>query len=122
MNCPYCNKEALWVSNEKIYGKRYGKSYMAYLCKECDAYVGCHNNTNKPLGTMANKELRELRMKAHGSVDWLWKSGKMPRWKMYKLLEEKFGKPIHIGESNEETCKKIISLFALLHQGEMNEI
>ena len=28
-------------------------------------YVGCHNNTRKPLGTMADKELREAHMAVH---------------------------------------------------------
>ena len=57
MICPYCQKEAPWISNEEVYGKRYGKSYMCYYCKDCDAYVGCHDNTKRALGTMANQEL-----------------------------------------------------------------
>ena len=50
MICPYCNKEAKWCENKVIYGKNYGKSYMCYYCKDCDAYVGCHNNTKFPNG------------------------------------------------------------------------
>jgi len=47
---------------------------MAYYCKEDDAYVGTHKNSRKSLGTMANKELRERRKKAHRVLDPLWKS------------------------------------------------
>lgn len=110
MICPYCNKEAPWVSNEQIYGKRYGASYMCYYCKDCDAYVGCHNNTGKPLGTMANKELRTWRMKAHAHIDPIWKSGRLKRGQVYARLRKHFGREIHIGESDIETCKEIIGL------------
>ncbi len=108
MKCPYCNKPALWTENKAIYGKNYGKSYMCYYCKDCNAYVGCHNNTEKPLGTMANKELRDWRIKAHNSFDSLWKTGFVTRNEAYKILENEFGKEIHIGESDIETCKRII--------------
>lgn len=86
---------------------------MMYLCRKCDAYVGCHQNTRKPLGTMANRELREWRMKTHAVIDPLWRSGKMTRRHMYKTLNNTFNKEIHIGESDIETCKKIIQLFNL---------
>jgi len=107
MNCPYCNKKAEWVSNEKIYGRRYGKSYMCYYCKDCNAYVGCHNNTKQPLGTMANKELRDLRIKAHSLFDQIWKEGKMKRKEAYKFLEKNTGIK-HISWTSEEQCKKVI--------------
>ena len=108
MDCPYCGKEALWCENKLIYGKNYGKSYMCYYCKDCDTYVGCHQNTKKPLGTMANRELREWRKKAHKVFDPLWKQGKITRKELYKQISKKLGKEIHIGESNIEQCKDII--------------
>lgn len=114
MNCPYCGKEAPWIPNEQVYGKRYGKSYMCYWCKDCDAYVGCHNNTRKALGTMANKELREWRQKAHALVDPLWKSKTYKRSIVYLRLSEAFGKQIHIGESDIEQCQEIIKTVPLI--------
>ncbi len=115
MKCPFCQKEAVWCENKEIYGKNYGKSYMCWLCKPCDAYVGCHCNTQRPLGTMANKELREWRMKAHAAFDPLWqkypKNRKGRRGQEYEWLAKKMKvKEIHIGESNIETCKKIIEI------------
>ena len=107
--CPKCNKEAPWVENKEKYGRNFGKSFMCYFCKPCGTYVGCHENTRRPLGTMADKELMQLRMKAHATIDPLWKDGKMKRKEVYKLLKEKFGREIHIGESDIETCKKIIN-------------
>lgn len=107
MKCPYCNKEAIWCDNSVIYGKRYGKSYMCWYCP-CGAYVGCHNNTRKALGTMANKETRNWRIKAHDAVDPLWQSSKYSRSKVYRMLSDMFGMPVHIGSSDIETCKDII--------------
>jgi tetrahydromethanopterin S-methyltransferase subunit G len=108
MICPYCNKEAKWVDNRIIYGKRYGRSYMVWYCKPCDAYAGCHCNTKTPLGTMANAELRKWREKAHAHIDPLWKNGDYTRAEVYNMLKNKLGREIHIGEADIETCKRII--------------
>lgn len=116
MNCPYCKKTAEWCENKKIYGKNYGKSYMCYYCKNCDAYVGCHQNTRKPLGTMANKELRKWRIKTHSIIDPLWKSGKLKRHEVYKKLKKILGKEVHVGESDIDTCKKIINLIKIINE------
>lgn len=112
MKCPYCGKEAEWCENKKIYGRNYGRSYMCYYCQDCNAYVGCHNNTKNPLGTMANKELREWRMKAHSLIDPLWKTGEMKRHEVYQMLADRFGKQIHIGEADVENCKDIINFLS----------
>ena len=106
--CPKCNKEAPWVENKERYGQNFGKSFMCYFCKPCGTYVGCHENTRRPLGTMADKETRVWRRKAHTVIDPLWKSGKMTRKEVYKMLKEKFGRVIHIGESDINNCKEII--------------
>lgn len=106
--CPYCGKPAKWMSNEAVYGRRYGRSWMCYYCRDCDAYVGCHNNTRKPLGTPANRELRKLRITAHSLFDPIWREGKMSRKYAYRYLEENTGVR-HIGESNERECAGVIN-------------
>lgn len=111
MICPYCKKEALWCENKEIYGKNYGKSYMCWLCKPCKAYVGCHNNSKKPLGTLANAELREWRKKVHKLIDPLWRDGTIGRRKLYQRISQQIGKVFHTGESDIETCKKVISIY-----------
>ena len=108
MICPYCGKEAIWCENKEVYGINYGKSYMCYFCKPCNAYVGCHTNSKTPLGTMANSELREWRKKAHQVFDPLWEQRHMRRRYLYQKMSEYFGKQIHIGEANIEECKRII--------------
>lgn len=112
MLCPYCKKEAKFGPNEEFYGKRYGKSYLCYYCLDCRAYVGTHNNTEKPLGTMANTSLRKMRQHVHGILDPLWKSGKMSRRSVYQMLSDKLGRDVHVGWSNEEECKEIIRLLS----------
>ena len=108
IKCPYCGGKAEWVTNEVIYGRRYGKSYMAYFCALCNAYVGCHNNTKVPLGTMANKELREWRIKAHAVIDPIWIANGHNRRLIYQKLKVIFGGEFHIGSSTKEDCKYII--------------
>lgn len=118
MICPYCKKEAPWVENKEKYGRNFGKSYMCYYCKDCDAYVGCHENTRKPLGTMANLELRQWRMKAHKVMDPYWRGQhKFRRKEIYNMLSKRFGKSVHIGESDIEECKKIIEYFTKSQAG-----
>ena len=114
MKCPYCGNDAEWVENKEIYGKNYGKSYTMWLCRPCDARVGCHHNTRTPLGTMANKELREARMAAHAAIDPLWKSKKYKRHTVYKRLADAFGEPVHVGDSDETRCAEIIKTAKLI--------
>jgi hypothetical protein len=107
MLCPFCGKEAPWVENKVLYGRNYGKSYMCYYCRDCDAYIGCHKNTREALGTMATKELRELRKQCHLLFDPLWKSGKMTRPQAYNYLYEKT-KIKHIAWTTKEDCLLIL--------------
>lgn len=108
--CPYDGTEAVWVSNAEVYGKPMGKSYMIYLCRTCLARVGCHQNTRKPLGTLANLELRTWRMRAHDVIDPLWRYKEFSRTEVYAALSSYFDRYIHIGESDIELCQQIISV------------
>ena len=108
MKCPYDNTEAEWVENKEVYGRNFGKSWMIWLCRTCGARVGCHNNTKKPLGTMAQEDLRKTRIRTHAIIDQLWKSGKFKRQTVYKKLSDAFGEEIHIGESDKNRCREII--------------
>lgn len=109
MICPKCEKEAPWVENKEKYGKNYGKSYMCYFCKDCDTYVGCHNNTKTPLGTMADNDTMKWRSKAHAVIDPLWKNYGYTREEVYRRLRYWFGEDIHIGSCNIERCRDVIN-------------
>ena len=105
--CPYCNKAPPWIENKEIFGKNIGVSYMCYYCRPCDPYVGCYANTRKPNGTMANRELRNLRKKAHHYVNRLWQSLDQ-RKRVYMDMAVHFGNNVHIGASSEDVCKRVI--------------
>ena len=110
MFCPYCNCKAEWVANKEVYGENIGKSYMIWLCRPCDAYVGCHRNSRKPYGSLANEQTRMWRRVAHSVFDKTWRSGRLSRSEAYNLISDKLGFDAHIGNSDVETCKKIINL------------
>ena len=57
--CPYCGERAVYTNSKEVYGRSYG---MIYLCRPCDAYVGVHDGTAKPLGRLANAELRAAKI------------------------------------------------------------
>ena len=110
-SCPYCGNATQLVDDTEIYGVSYGGKY--YICKPCDAWVGCHKGTDKALGRIADKNLRELKRKAHEEFDPIWKDGILPRSKAYEVLSIAFELPIeytHIGMFDEELCRKVIAL------------
>lgn len=107
--CPYCRGVPVLCDSSKVYGRSYGP---IWLC-ECGAFCGCHPGTNKPLGRVANQNLRTLKKMAHDSFDKIWKQKIMSRSKAYKWLSKNLGIPekyTHIGMFSEETCKKVIEL------------
>jgi hypothetical protein len=105
--CPYCGNTAQYVDSSILFGKSFG---MIYLCRPCDAYVGVHKNTNVPLGTLAKKELRQLRQRVHETFDDLWKhkrNRQAYRMYAYKAMERVLNLPVghaHIGMFDEKTC------------------
>ena len=103
--CDYCGRETEYVDSKVIYGKSYGK---IYLCRNCMAYVGVHKGTDKPLGRLANAELRNWKKAAHAVFDPLWKYGRFRghRNAAYAWLAQKMGLPlslIHISHDRAHT-------------------
>lgn len=125
ITCPYCQQPAKYMaSSEAVYhGRDYGP---LWACLKCEAWVGCHPGTKKPLGRLANAELRKAKMAAHAAFDPIWKaryatkSPADPKYKKgmarggrYKKLAELMGltrDECHIGEMNVEQCLKVVEL------------
>jgi hypothetical protein len=117
VTCPYCDQAAEYVDSSEVYGRNYG---MMYLCRPCCAWVGVHKGTNRPLGKLANKELREWKIKAHAAFDPLWKakmrqghSKKAARNSGYTWLAAQMGIPrdeCHIGMFDVEQCKRVVEI------------
>ncbi|MFT8319307.1 MAG: zinc-finger-containing protein [Bacillus sp. (in: firmicutes)] len=109
--CPYCNTPSIFMSSKEFYANDYKTNL--YVCSPCDAYVGTHGNTRQPLGTLANRNLREMRKRAHSLFDPLWKKRKMSRSAAYSWMQQVMDLPpekAHIGMFNIEQCEKLISL------------
>lgn len=111
--CPYCGSHAVLRSADGIYMKNPRES-MLYVCKNypvCDAYVRVHPGTTKPMGSLANKQLRNLRMEAHRYFDQIYIRGIMSKQDAYHWLSDVLCIPFldtHIGQMGEYYCSKVI--------------
>ena len=113
VRCDYCGTPADFVDSAMVYGRSYG---MIYLCPHCHAYVGVHKGSDKPLGRLANAELRAWKSAAHAVFDKLWQYGGPfyhQRGGAYRWLSEKMGLPMektHIGMFDVPECKRVIDI------------
>ena len=108
--CPYCGKPVVCRDSSMVYGKSYGLIWVCSTWPKCDAYVGCQPGTKRPLGRLANPELRYWKKKAHESFDKLWKSGKLSRSNAYVWLSRKLSiqqEQCHIGMFDVDQCKAV---------------
>lgn len=114
--CPYCGKDAKLVEGREVYPYRYDLyDKRFWTCAPCDARVGCHNGTDRPLGRLADGALRRAKMAAHAAFDPLWKSGAMRRENAYAWLAVRLGiedvaKDCHIGEFDVATCERVVAI------------
>jgi hypothetical protein len=110
--CPYCKRFSKAVTGKEIYPHRKDLfSLNFYSCAGCNAYVGTHKGTLKPLGRLANKELRRAKSKAHKAFDPLWKCLGMKRKEAYKWLAETLNIKVsecHIGLFDIEECETVV--------------
>ena len=109
------------VSGDAIYPHRsdlYGKWY--WRCA-CGAYVGCHRDTQEPMGTPAGPATRRARGEAHAAFDALWKrkvardgvSAKEARSAGYVWLAQQMGLDVedtHIGRFTADQCAQVVDL------------
>lgn len=112
VNCDYCNSKTSVVKGTVLYGPNHRLSNKKfYYCEPCQAWVGMHEGSKKPFGSLANVRLRKKRLEAHKVFDIFWIHAKNPqeeRKTAYAWLASKMNIPIdkcHIGMFNEEECK-----------------
>lgn len=112
--CCNCRKEveAILIKGDKIYPHRpdlYKKNF--YQCPTCKKYVGCHDKTTRPLGVIPTEGLKAARIKLHALMDPLWKSGKIKRATLYKLISKQLGYTYHNGQTKTiEECLKVYEI------------
>lgn len=121
MLCPYCGNSTALVRGSAIYPRipELAAKWF-YLCRPCDAYVGCHPGTTHPLGSLANAELRSARRRAHGAFDPIWHRGEMTRRDAYQWLATELNLSVcdcHIGMFDLETCVRVVELCRMVETG-----
>ncbi len=116
--CRYCGGVIKLVPAISIYGeasaKRLGLEHEhVYQCQNCNARVGCHKGTTRPLGNVANETLRLKRMETHQVFDGYWKRQNMSRTAAYRWLAKQMELPegkAHIGGFEMDQCQQVIDL------------
>ena len=113
VRCPYCGGTAILRDASYVYGNK-SKGGKAYVCSHypaCNSYVGVHKGTTMPKGTLANKELRQKRIRAHSIFDQIWKQGILSKQEAYRWIADKFclnDHEAHIGKFSDYMCEQLI--------------
>jgi hypothetical protein len=109
VTCDYCRRPAEFLpSSAPVYGRDYGP---VWRCEPCGAWVGCHKGSDTPLGRLANKSLRAMKIRAHDAFDPIWRGTKTKRGSAYAWLADQMGldrKDCHIGMFNEDQCQLVV--------------
>jgi hypothetical protein len=119
--CPYCGEKAEKTTGAVIYPhlRQLARKVM-YRCQPCEAWVGCHDGTDKPLGRLANAALRKAKQDAHAAFDPIWQelaasgmSRSRARSTSYAWLADALGiatRDCHIGLFDEDVCQRVVAV------------
>ena len=110
---PYCGSPAILKDASYVYGHHSsgGKVYVCSHYPACDSYVGVHQGTSLPKGSLANRTLRKKRIQAHQIFDQLWRKGIFSREEAYRWIGDKFclqTRQAHIGNFSDYMCDQLI--------------
>ena len=116
--CRYCGGVVRLVPAAEVYGaaaaRRLGiEREKFYQCQNCNARVGCHKGTTRPLGNLANETLRLKRKETHQVFDSFWKERGMTRTQAYHWMAKKLRlseQLAHIGGFEMDRCQRLIDL------------
>lgn len=125
--CEECGSTARIAGARRVYPFHRELWHLTIWLCDCGAYVGCHPNSRRPLGTCAGKELRRARRMLHEErVDPIWKNAILlypgdkdakaqaiirstARRRTYDFLAEKLGitrEECHIAMFDIEQCRR----------------
>lgn len=112
--CPYCGKTAVLRDASYVHKNRaFGK--LLYVCSgypKCNSYVGVHNGSTRPKGTLANGDLRHKRIETHRIFDELWKKGIFSKDDAYRWMQDILSlsrTQAHIANFSEYRCDCLIN-------------
>ena len=91
-----------------------------WRCVPCAAHVGCHpvgpgQDGTRPLGRLADAELRKCKQAAHAAFDPIWQTRNMSRAKAYRWLANRLDIPAHqchIGMFDATQCRQVVAAVA----------
>lgn len=118
--CDYCGQPTERVGGDVMYPHRPDLAdKIIYRCQPCGAWVTCHPGTDRPLGRLANAELRAAKSAAHAVFDPLWRrkiqcvqcSKSKARKAAYAWLAGVLGmdpKRCHIGMMDVADCQRVV--------------
>lgn len=104
-----CGSAVEVAHHNDVYGREYSDWPWMYRCARCDATVGMHPFTNIPLGTLADKALRDTRRACKAPFETLWTQHHMTRDQAYAALAQHLGIPVgecHFGWFTREQCEQ----------------
>ena len=132
IHCPYCGSLATLRPASVIHGlSDISAGTYLYVCRRwpaCDAYVSAHDRTHRPmgtlangdlrhtkqpLGTLANGDLRHKRILAHHALHSVQTQLGMNRDQSYRWLQTQMGLPgdqVHIAKCGDYRCEQIIRI------------
>ena len=117
IRCPYCGSRA-YLRPASVLDKteKEDRDAMFYVCARypaCDSYVTAHAASRMPMGTLANRQLRQKRRIAHLALNELWQSNIMTRKEAYRWLQLQLGlepEDTHIAMFLDYRCGETIRL------------
>jgi len=112
--CKYCKRRAELHLGAEVYPARHDLADRTFwVCWPCNAWVGCHGDSHKPLGELADEPLRNARMAAHAAFDPVWKDGLLGREAAYEWLAQALAisrHRCHIGMMELDDCLRVSSV------------
>lgn len=96
--CPYCGSK----------GELSGKKWICPTCS--DVSVGTYEGSSKPLGTLADKDTRQWRMRAHDELHYKWQDGETKEnfYGWIASIVKKEYKMATIANLNADECRLLI--------------
>jgi hypothetical protein len=123
--CHYCQSFSIPATGKDIYPHRKDLASLAFFsCPTCDAYVGCHEITGKPLGRLANATLRKAKSAVHEVFDMIWKEKYKTRHESYMWLAHALAideDDCHIGFFDELGCQNALKHINVFWQKTLQE-
>ena len=129
VRCPYCGAPVKMVPesemNFRFHAKGPNKRDFYWVCTnypECDAYIPADNTTKRPTGTLANAELRHMRMMIHYWQVILTMEGIMSRASfvrtMASILNIRNFNMVHVGEFTKMDAESVLEYFKMRYQND----